>query len=290
MIRYPKKNIAQRSEDRQNQLPAKIVEVPDKGISEPQLPAPTEPESAQLAPPAPAPWAGTLYPSQLWHLHRDLELYVYQRHTLSPKERQELDERIPGSLRQAEQRADKLLYGFVQDHINRIGVESYYHLLEQATNDKIRILLALRCLMASTIQYEESTLVIFSNDSMNSRDFFPDNSYWTTETDPLTGEKIEVVQDKKGYTRSEEVQSKKHRERMRGIIGTPISDKDKMPKEMAEQMRNILVSYGIDPNIEPAILLDQQSKDATIEERILARIAYLVMNAVVRKKTYYLGG
>jgi hypothetical protein len=285
MIRFPKRNIAQRQEDRDNN-PVK----PEPALPAPVPPAP-EPQPEQVPViRGDAPWVGILYPSQLWSLHRDIDVFAYERHTLSPKDRDELDARIPKSIGQAERQADKLLYDFVQSHINQIGTEAYYKLLEQATNDKIRILLALRCLMASTTAYEESTLVIFTNTIMDSKDFYPDPSYWVTETDPITGEKIQVVQDKKAYQRSEEVQSRKHRVRMQGIMGPKASDRDKMPTQMADQMRAVLESYGIDPNVGAAALLDHHSKGASIEERILARIAYLVMNAVVRKKTHYLNG
>lgn len=293
MIRYPKRNVGQ---------PKKSVRPPIEPEEIPQLEIraeKSEPTQAELVPVQPSPpppptlpvpcgpakWAEVLYPSKLWSLHQDLDYYTYRRHTMSKEEREVMEARLPPSTMMAESVADKLLDDFVVSAIERMGTQSYYSLLQQAMTDNAKIMLALRCLIASSVEYSQSKITIYRNKVMNSADFFP-QSQWETMKDPQTGETIQVAKAEEGYERSEKFNSRKHQVLIEFFISPPITDRDKMPTDVAGQMKLVLEGYGIsidDPN-KIWDRLSQQSQTSSIEERIVARIAYLIMNSAFRKK------
>jgi hypothetical protein len=182
-----------------------------------------------------------------------------------------------------------VLNKFVQDHINRIGADQYYKLLESAMNDNIRIILALRCIIASTNQYNQDRLIISSNKAMNSSDFYG-AEHWKDEIDPITGERIKIVVDEDPYKRSNDFVSKMHKKIVDKIISPPLSKLDILPSNIYDKMVFILKEYNINiTSINDAYRqLDVISRKSSIENRILARISYLILNAKVNSIKYLL--
>jgi len=311
MLRFPKKNIAQRGFDRkkaatghyklqEKQLPA--TEKPKKVIKE------EEPQSTEYLD---AVWAGKLYPHELWNMHCDIDKFAYQK--LSVEELSVIKRKLslawldwkddienpkippPFSLSQVESDADKILFDFVQNSMNIIGVEAYGAMLQQAITDEARILLALRCYIAATSgKRERDSIKIYRNKQMDSWDFFPKECK-RIGVDPQTGKKFTYYVDrpkkKKGdkddlYWRSKNHQSADHYI-VSKFVEPELSQKDKMPINIAPQMAEILSDFGIKVNSHEKAWneLSNRSRNASIENRIVARIAYLITNATVHKKT-----
>ena len=100
-----------------------------------------------------------------------------------------------------------------------------------------------------------------------------------------------MAKSEEGYERSEKFNSPKHKILVEFLISPPITSRDRMPTDIAGQMETILEGYGIiitDSN-QIANILHNQSQSASIEERIVARVAYLIMNSAVHKKPLMLG-
>lgn len=326
MMRYPKKNIAQRfmnkskkpkqiseeesSKDSAEEQPLKLENIP-------KIPTVYIPPPAVVKPQDPldkysddivcynAIWSDKLYPSKLWQIHNDLDKLTYYRKELSNEEIQEINDRLPGSLRQAEQYADKLLFKFVQDQVNLVGLEEYSKILQKAITPEVRILLALRCFIAaSTNDSPPDSITIYRNKTLESKDFFPD-SCMDTWTNPETGkeetyytnqpqkdEQDKDSSDEDPYWRSSNHQSDKHSIATK-LVQPDKSKRDKLPASFKEQMKSMLnKEFGIEvENLRDAWdQLDKISKDFSIETRILGRIAYLITNASVQHKTFRLDG
>lgn len=299
MIRFPKKNIAQRSLNKPNPLKPKRIE--QLGITEDGPPVDhkelVKANKQALADikknvelyevPNDLEGMGELYPEELWRMHKDLEM-LYERHKLSKDQKKELDRRTYRSLTNLEQEADDLLYKFVQNKVKEVGVKPYFELVQKLLNDKSRTQLALRCVIASIGDYKRDTLEVFSNKEMSGARFYL-ASQKKTSIDPLTGESIPIIDDESdGYERSESesLRDKTHSLVLKLELGPKITKRDHMPDYLREHMGDVLVGLGheipTDQN-QAWKMLDSISKDSTIEDRIVARIAYLIMNATVHK-------
>jgi hypothetical protein len=280
MMNYPKRNIAQNAPDsRKKKKPVVVVHSP---------PPPKKQKSTPSCPGAT--WNDVLYPSELWQMYEDLDKITYQRGRLSDKERDEIQKRMPSSLRQAEDEADQKLFEFVQNAINTKGVKTYSDILKRAMTGDAQALLALRCYAASTAGIRiRDVIQIFNNKAMNSHDFFP-GSCQRTGTDPQTGKSMTYVVDRPEsdddpYWRSQNHKSTKHRMVRRLATDPKPTKRDKMPPSLANQMAKILAGFGIrvTSNEEAWEALSERSRAASIEDRIVARIAYLIMNATVHQ-------
>lgn len=290
-IRFPKKNIAQSQFDRSKSKLVKPEAKPETSL----LPAIPELQKREESTECPgAIWHGELYPHKLFQLHSDIELFFYQQDKLSPKDREELAGRMPFSLDHAEKEADKLLFKFVQDKINHVGVEAYSRALSAAVGDEVKVLFALRCMIAaSSNEKVRQRIQIFRSEKMESADFFPESCKRVGE-DPETGlEMIYYVdrpnkEDKNVYWRSLNHQGKQPL--MREILGPKLTKRDRMPTSFFEEMQFILADKGIkvDSHEGAWSVLNERSKYASIENRILARIMYLIANATVNKEIYKL--
>lgn len=289
-IRFPKKNIAQHQADRQvksntpkEPKPQEIVQVPEE--KEPEYEVPFF---------ALGPSVNTLYPIKLHRLHEDLEM-LGRLASLPPRERRELQKRLPPSLPQAEAKADKMLADFVQKVVRMQGQENYLNRLKEAMTDQVQIMLALRCwIAAKTVESPKNKIVIYRNKAMNAWDFFPASARQTM-IDPSTGEEMVYINyetdEKAPYKRQEEVSSKRHFEVAK--VEDPGPKKiDQLPKQWANVMDEVLLGFGHEvTNINEAwVLLDQVSKDSSIEERILSKIAYLITHSQVTHKNKALPG
>ena len=272
MLSCPKRNIAQRAPQRAKQNIVVVV--------------PQTPVNPKVAPPGTA-WAEILYPSGLWQLYSDLDKLTYRHATLSDKERAEISKRIPSSLLRAEEEADKKLFDFVQKSINTIGVEEYSKKLKSAMTGDAQVLLALRCYAAATSGTRIKDIIeVFSNKQMNSHDFFPDSCYRTGKSMDYVLDRPENNDDP--YWRSHNHHSAKHK-RIRSLATDPDQTKrDKMPSSIIGQMTAILAGFGVNvkSHEDAWLALSDKSRAASIEERIVARIAYLVMNATVHKNQF----
>jgi hypothetical protein len=293
-IRFPKKNIAQQRAARlqkeiiQEPTTEKIVHIPE------ERPTPKE----EVYPDLPffplGPCSNTLYPTRLHRLHEDLEL-LGRLASLPPRERKELQRRLPGSLVQAEDKANKMLSDFVENVVKMKGQEAYGQRLKEAMNDQIQIMLALRCYIAAkTVDGPKNKIVVYRNKAMNAWDFFPESARQTM-IDPKTGEQTIFINyetnEKAPYKRQMEVSSSKHFE-VAKIEDAGPKKIDRLPKQWGDVMDEVLLGFGheVDNVTEAWILLDQVSKDSTIEERILSKIAYMITHASVHKKNKELPG
>lgn len=299
MIRYPKKNIAQRSLDKP---PKNVIKPHNSPITE--LPITDQgpkdlvkankdvlagiKNSVELYQiPSNLVGMGELYPEKLWRMHKDLEM-IYERSKLTKEQKRELDNRTSRSLTSLEQEADELLYNFVQQKVKMVGVKPYFELVQKLLNDKSRAQLALRCVIASIGDYKRDTLEIYNNDEMSGARFYL-ASQKKMGVDPLTGESIQVIDDDTvGYERSDNdiIRDRSHKLVIKIELGPEITKRDHMPDYLREHMREVLVGLGhevpTDQN-QAWRMLDQVSKNSTIEDRIIARIAYLIMNATIHK-------
>jgi hypothetical protein len=293
-IRFPKKNIAQQRAARlqkeiiQEPTSEKIVHVPE------EKPIPEE----EVYPDLPffplGRCSNTLYPTKLHRLHEDLEL-LGRLASLPPRERKELQRRLPGSLVQAEDKANKMLSDFVENVVKMKGQEAYGQRLKEAMNDQIQIMLALRCYIAAkTVDGPKNRIVIYRNKAMNAWDFFPESARQTM-IDPKTGEQTIFINyetdDQAPYKRQMEVKSHRHFEVAKIEDGGP-KKIDRLPKQWGDVMDEVLLGFGheVDTIDEAWVLLDKVSKDSTIEERILSKIAYMITHATVHKKNKQLPG
>jgi hypothetical protein len=277
MIRFPKRNVAQPIQKK----PKKPAEI---AIQEQE-----ENHVEVKKPVCPAKWSDRLYPSELWQLHDDLDTMAYRRGQLSPKEREELSKRLPSTLSQAEADADKRLFDFVQDAINTTGIVQYSNMLKQAMTPDAQLMLALRCYAAATSgERIRDTIKIFSHKTMNSLDFFPE-SCRRMGRDPRTGRSMPYVVDRADSEDNPYWRAQNHsiKQRMRRQITTDPepTQRDRLPPHMLGQISQVLSGFGINvqSNKEAWTLLSDISKGAQVEDRIVARIAYLIMNATVHK-------
>jgi hypothetical protein len=282
-IRFPKKNIAQQQAERRlkpvEPKPVKIINVPED-------PGPREPEVG-------GPLVNKLYPEKLYRLHMDLDL-LGKLSYLSEKEQREVRRRLPGSLVQAEARADKLLEKFVKSEVHRVGLQGYGAVLKRSMNNQIQLMLALRCwIAAKTVDGPRNTIKIYRNEVMSGYEFFPAESRKTmvgADGAPMMFIDYETDEDAP-YKRADEVQSKRHYQV--GEIRDPGPKKqDRMPKKWAVVMDEVLAGFGyqVETVEEAWKLLSKVSKSATIEERILSKIAYMVTHATIHRKVRELPG
>ena len=236
----------------------------------------------------------SLYPQKLWQLHNDIDTMFYGLHKLSEIERQELYERFPYSLSQAEKLADKLLFEFIQDKINTIGPNQYHVLLQKSMNKQTQILYALRCFIAThDITKTNDSVQIYKNSVMNSHDFYPESCKGTyvdedgiEQTYYREGPNNKDSKNDSPYWRSENHQSTKHKLSRTLLNQKSKSSIDELPIKFRDELKQVLLDLGIavESNDSAWNQLDSQSKQSTIDERIIARIAYLITNININKK------
>lgn len=324
-ISFPKKNIAQRSLERQ----PRVIDIAQDSITEedvekaisnkvtvaatPELPPQDILNKMLKGEPLPPPvvyekavreeqiechgkHGGDLYPKKLWQLHHDLDILTYERHLYSEKDLKKYEARMPCSLQSAESAADRMLIRFIQTRTNQLGAEAYLEKLQEAMEDDAHILFALRCYIAADVEDQKTTpdeVQIFHHRGMNSADFFPDScrhsyineegeeAYFYTNS-PGLGEKEE---DKNKYWRAQNHKSDKHQLAHR-LKAPPRTSVDVMPANHRHHMSQVLSYFGIEVESTKHAweILTERGRDTSIEDRILARVAYLVANARVHGK------
>ena len=327
-IRFPRKNIAQRMTEREQkprkeeaedkpQLPAKVEPVQNAlAKADPEKVPVNIPSVPVIAPTAPfrkpvvyenklkdedivchGQYGGKLYPEKLWQLHHDIDMIAYHKDNLTPEEVEKIQARLPGSMLVAESTADRMLKKFVENSVNNVGPETYAKVLKVAMSETAQVLLMLRCFIAATSNEKPKSrdkITIYRNKAMGARDFFPEDCK-RTWINPETEEDEEYYVDRPQgednvYWRAENHLSKQH-QIVHQLIEPPPSKKDQLPPDFKGHMKFLLNEYGIE--VETAEdawrWLDSIGRSAEIEDRILSRIAYLITNAQVQRKTYHLG-
>jgi len=300
MIRFPKRNIAQPRKKPEPKEPEKII-VEDLSMKERTelaaqvgISAPTRLTSSRVANFSECQHAGHLYPKKLWDLHQQLEAAAAGESVLvdgpgGKKQRVSAWHALPPSLKLAEQQADKLLTEFVDEKISQIGVQRFYQNVEAAMSDKSRLIFAYRCVIACVHEYVPDTLEVFVNEGMQAWDFYDEEDV-TKTVNPITGAVSVSIDDSKydgPYDRGMQLISKKHRKVASCETSKAPTSKDKMPPHVLLRMKSLLQKAGHSvPNDakEAWRYLEDVSTGATIEERIVGRIAYLIANAVMNKK------
>jgi hypothetical protein len=93
------------------------------------------------------------------------------------------------------------------------------------------------------------------------------------------------------YKRQSEVTSKRHYE-VAKITDAGTKKIDKITRKWGEVMDEVLEGFGhkVETIEEAWGLLETVSRDSTIEERILSKIAYLITHATVTRKNKMLPG
>jgi hypothetical protein len=277
-IRFPKRNIAQAQAIRNLKPQPKPEEENFKLIS-------IEEPIKELIFHSPG-LNNTLYPIKLYRMHEDLEA-LGRMYQLPTKEREELRKRLPASLAQAEAKADKLLEEFVRTVIKQQSQAVYMKHLKEAMNPKVQIMLALRCWIAAcTVDGPKNSINIYHNKVMEAWDFFP-KSARKDVVDPITGEPFIFIdyESENPFERQNVVKSEHHHEIAR--IDEPGPRKiDYLPKDWSIVMEEVLTGFGIEvKDIDHAWKqLDKVSKEASIEDRIVSKIAYLITHATIHRK------
>jgi len=316
-ISFPKKNIAQRSLERQrSHIDITYEPITEEDVKEatsnqitvsaaPELPPQDVLNKMLKGEPLPPPvvyekavreetiechgkHGGDLYPKKLWQLHHDLDLLTYDRHQYSEKELKKYEARMPCSLHAAESAADRMLTRFIKTRTNQLGSDVYLEQLQEAMEDNTHILFALRCFIAADTEEKKADpdeVQIFHHRGMNSADFFPDScrhTYINEEGEEeyyFSSAPTEKDEEDK-YWRALNHQSDKHHlaHRLQAPSRTEI---DVMPADHRYHMAKVLNYFGIEVETTKQAweILNERTRDASIEDRILARIAYLIANA-----------
>jgi len=306
MIRFPKRNIAQ-GRPKKAEKEKVVIDVDDLSIAErgalaDQLGIGAPPKNAvQRVGPSgsgicePAPNAGHLYPQALWKLHAKLEAAGQGATYLADtpggrREERSMWELLPPSMRQAEEQADKILQKFMEEKLSQIGAQRFYEQIQGAMSEKAQLIFAYRCVIAATHEdYIPDTLEVYCNKGMDGWDFYNPEDIEKV-LNPITGNVNIYIHDEKydgAYDRAEKVVSRKHRKVHEEQTGQELSEKDKLPPHVLLRMRGLLRGAGVSVpqnNKEAWDMLGTVAAGATIEDKIIGRIAYLIANAVMNKK------
>lgn len=280
MINYPKRTIADRVANSHKQ--------PKKN----NMPISKERHKQDLVETddykAPSKWADILYPSKLWRLYNNIN----NLHALPEKKRRQILEGMPPTLSAAETLANKMLYKFISAKVREIGSRQYYKLVEQAMTINSTLMMAYRCVIACMSDYKPDELDIYRNEVMNSIDFFSKDSI-KTYIDPVTGrEEILIDNSSEPYDRSDSFISSKHRRIYHIKADNAANKEDYMPEYFAERMKDIVRRHGgkVPDTLKQAWdELEHISNSSSVEERILARIAYLIGHSMLNSNRSQIG-
>lgn len=223
-----------------------------------------------------------LYPQELWQLHSDLDYFAYGK-----KEKNEDEEsvgvvmdRLPSSLANAEQSADTMLIEFLRKKIKEIGSDEYKRLLTKATTETSKTLYALRCFVASSRLYQENPDIIeILKGDVDLRSLW--RQIEETDDGPLITDEVD---SEKPYERA--MIHVEERTKIMEIRTTKKPSKiDELPIEMLPGIQAVLGQRGLEVTEENAWkMLDSMSHEASIDDRIIARILYLMTNASFQKE------
>ena len=211
-----------------------------------------------------------LYPEQLYQLYQDLDDLTYG--TITP----ELLERIPPSLEAAEKTADDILRGHLEETLSKIPKEQYFQMVMKTATAMAKKLYLIRCYIAGArITAEPDKIEIYHSSYMATTNFHEEQDIERLEDGGIM---INEPESDNPYNRALTHVPK-------GTIKTiqeepQISIRDVLPEEMLSKSKKVLNDYGIEINEQNAWpLLSKLGKEATIDERIIGRLLYLIENA-----------
>lgn len=198
-----------------------------------------------------------LYPDELYQLHCDLDAFA------NGYADEEVYERLPLFLAEAEVLADSLLEDHLRVTLNKVGRDEYFRLLVGAASDDAKLLYALRCFIASSgIAPKPDRIEIYYNYKAvlpmeSSKDYQK-----AFDTVPDSGCLVEVVE----------------------CGGCSVSERDVLPWDMLPRFRDIFDGFGLEVSCENVWgLLSECGRRACVRDRIIGRLLYLVENARSRE-------
>lgn len=270
MIRYPKRNVAQRGPKR----PPSLVPSPNRIVRPNPLPKKTGSgqvlsrsensfnEYAKLDSAMGGEWENVLYPAGLAQLHLDIDRFTYGQIDKNQ------DRRIPKHIKQLEALADKLLYEFIAEKLNLESPGEYYAQVRKAMGPEALSMFAYRCAIGALDIDGEiiDSLEIYVSEHMGSADF--PRTYGEENYEEYDHSKL-FVMERKLVSKREQVKK--------------LEDRDKMPDFALKSANDLLASLGQEPVDELRATwrsLSAVSRKSGIEARILSRIAYLIANSI----------
>ena len=193
---------------------------------------------------------------------------------------------LPPSLEAAEKLADNLLKDHLEETLKEVGQEEYFNLVIKEASRTAKKLYLLRCFIASEqITAEPNKIEIYKTELPKPTYFHKQEHISYNNEEPIINET-----EKKPYQRALEITSKQ--QLLETIEKQTISVRDILPEEMKQKSSDMLLkNYGI--HVSPSNvweILDRESKRATIKDRIIGRLLYLIENAnAVKRGIKYLG-
>jgi hypothetical protein len=225
-----------------------------------------------------------VYPEALWRLYDDLCTLWYHSHKLTQKEREELEKRLPGGLRNAEEQADALLYDYIRRQIRQIGPNEYAKLAAAHMSAKARKMLLFRCAIACLDRQprQADTIEIRHNKMLDTigllslaklygyevADHVLDEEEKPVDIKPLAEKDVFTVVVK------EEIPTKEN-------------PRDRLPDDVLGEVRRLFSEAGVafPGNLNLAWTeLEALWMDSTVDEKIVSRIAYLIVQATAGKQ------
>lgn len=226
-----------------------------------------------------------IYPQELYQLHTDLDSLAYG--DLSQEESSRIFRRLPGSMEEAENRADRMLADHLQREISRVGYERYRRAVLDRANEDARVMYSLRCYIASSaITAEPDVIEVYPHVPLNNTMFHDPKDVVDTGEGPA----IDETESEDPYSRAlSKVDDRKPIERI--VSGYRPSARDLLPESMRPRIENILASYGLKVDKDNAWkVLDDISRRSAVHDRIISRILYLMTNADMRSASDRLAG
>lgn len=221
-----------------------------------------------------------LYPPELYQLHKDLDDMAYGN--LADKEREDLLARIPKSLDEAESTADAMLIAHLQRATNDIGIERYGEIVFENAGHDARIMYAIRCFIASAgIVAEPDVIEIYAHKPLSNVQFHkPEDVSAMADGSLLIDETANEDPYARALARVDDVSDRQLIARKVSQVRTSL--RDVLPKEYLPRAQAVLDAYGLEITKENAwMVMTTVSQKASIHDRIVSRLLYLMTNAAL---------
>jgi hypothetical protein len=228
-----------------------------------------------------APYDPKIYSNALWNLYDDICQVFYGR--LPPEAREKILEKLPCGINEIERTADKLLMRHVAILLERIGPQQYASLVRDNMTREGWIIFLLRCLIACyDADSQPDILEIRTNRAMGSMELAAlvrasgDKSQEFVDDDgkAISVESIDVSGMFTLVSRTEMRSSK--------------TAKDRMPNSLVPTIREALDQMGIKmpKDLKEAwAALEPRWKAVSVDEKIVSRIAYLIVNSTANRNS-----
>jgi hypothetical protein len=223
-----------------------------------------------------------LYPDELYQLHCDLDAFA------NGHVDEGVYDRLPASLAEAEALADSLLEGHLRVTLEEIGQEEYFRLLVGAASEDAKLLYALRCFIAcSGITPKPDRIEIFDNKvDLSVRSSEPDYNLSLEEKFRKNYEKSFGYSPGGAHRHgSPDGNWRNSASSAVKVENHVVSDRDVLPWGMLPKFRDILDGFGLEVTGENVWgLLSEHGRRASVRDRIIGRLLYLVENARSRDR------